>query len=189
MIDAAEWLEHGRDLRLETERLVLRRFGEGDLEVALEHELDERIMRWVRDPLPRPEVEEKVARFLGPWQGGEGEWLGLPFERRDQEGMIGLAAFRLVSAENQTVEIGYRLHPDHRRRGFTLEACRRVLSFLFDVARVRKVIAYCVVENEASYRLMEKLGMRREGQLREFSQLGGAWRDELVYGLLARERS
>ena len=62
-------------------------------------------------------------------------------------------------------------------------------DFLFGVGGVAKVLAFCVADNRPSFRLMEKLGMRREGQLRRHSMLGGVWHDELVYGLFERERT
>lgn len=175
------------DLRLETHRLVLRSFRPSDTETAVAHELDRRIMCYVRDDQSEAEVRERVARYFEAFSGSDGEWTGLVIERRDREGMIGVAAFRVLSAENETVEIGYRLHPDEQRQGFALEACERLLGFLFEQADVRRITATCVPENHASYRLMEKLGMQREGRFREYSRLGGEWVDEFFYGILASD--
>ena len=177
------------DFRREAPRLTIRRLCEGDYEVAVAHELDRRIMRHIRDPLPEAEVREKVRGMCEPWSGACNEWVGLVVARRDTDEMIGLVAFRVVSEENATVEIGYRLHPDHQRKGFGYEACRCLLQFLFSEADVRRVVALCVADNEASFRLMEKLGMRREARFHEFCQIGGAWQDELAYAILRREWS
>jgi RimJ/RimL family protein N-acetyltransferase len=61
------------------------------------------------------------------------------------------------------------------------------LDFLFEEVGSRRVLALCDSRNEPSWRLMEKLGMQREAELREHFRLGGQWCDELVYGLLRRE--
>lgn len=176
-----------RDVRLETERLVLRRFGPEDVETLVAHELDPRIMRYIRDLQPEDQVRAKVGGMFGPWRGEDGEWLGLAMERRAAAGMIGVLALRITEAGHETVEVGWRLHPDHQRQGLCLEACRCLLDLLFGEAGVRKVVAFCVADNTASLRLMQRLGMRQEGRLREFSRLGEVWHDELVCGLLARE--
>ncbi len=174
-------------LHLESPRLVLRRFRSQDLRTAIEHEQDPRIMRYVREIQPIEATRTKVAGFLEPWRGGDGEWLAIVIARRDDYRMLGMLALRITLIANQTVEIGYRLHPDHQRQGITFEACHRLLTWMFRSIRVRKVIAHCVPENVASWRLMEKLGMQREGILRQHSTLHGAWIDEYLYGLLAHE--
>ena len=177
--------QRATDLRLVTPRLTLRRFAARDLDTARAHELDRRIMGQIRDPEPAEALDARIRALIEPWQADEGEWLGLVIALDDA--MIGLAAFRVVSHANQTVEIGYRLALEHQRRGYALEACRALLAFLIGTLEVRKVVAFCVVDNQPSARLLEKLGMRCEGRLREFSMLGGRWQDEFAYGLLARE--
>lgn len=174
-------------LSLESERLLLRRFRAGDLHTAVEHERDPRIMRYVREIQSVEASRARVEGFLAPWRGGDGEWLSLVITKRDDPGMLGMLAFRVTLIANQTVEIGYRLHPDAQRQGIGFEACQRLLTWLFRRVGVRKVIAHCVPANVASYRLMEKLGMQREGTLRQFSRLHGEWIDEHVYGILAHE--
>lgn len=175
------------DLRLTTERLVIRRVEERDVATAIAHEEDRRIMRWIRDALPRDEIESRVRDTLGAWHADEGRWLVLTAAARADDAMLGIVCFRVTDREHETVEVGYRLHPDHQRQGLAAEAMTALITFLFDAADVRRIVALCAAENEASWRLMEKLGMRREGLLREHSKLAGAWCDELVYGLLRRE--
>ena len=188
MIEAAEMVERCRNLRLDTERLTIRRFTDSDFEVALAHESNREIMTYIRDPKPAKELREKVEAFTGEWKGGENEWLGLPVTLRGEHPMMGIVCFRIVSFANETAEIGYRFHQSYHGKGFAFEATRRLFDFLFDEIGAHKLIALCTAENEPSYRLMEKVGMRREGCLREHSMLGGRWHDELVYGLLSTER-
>ena len=100
---------------------------------------------------------------------------------------VGLLVCRATAAEHETMEIGYRLASSVHGRGYASEMCTALCTFLFDVVRARKLIALCVADNEASVRVLEKLGMQREGRLREYCRLDGALRDELVHGLLARQ--
>ncbi len=175
------------NLRLETARLVVRRMQERDRATAIAHEEDRRIMQWIRDPLPRAEIEARVQQTFEPWDASDGRWLVLTVADRDTDAMLGIVCCRVTVAEHETLEVGYRLHPDHHRMGFAHEAMTHLLDFLFEEAEARRVVALCDGRNEASWRLMEKLGMRREAALREHYLLSGEWCDELVYGLLRRE--
>ena len=187
MLDPTPLLTRIDGLALRTPRLLIRRFVDTDHEVAMAHELDRRIMRFIRDPMPRDELEERVRAFAGAWHGEEGEWIGLPIVPQEGGDMIGIVAFRIESMEREAAEIGYRIHPDHQRKGYALEATTALLELLFDVGGMRRVTAYCVAENAPSARMMERLGMQHEATFREYSYIDGAWRDELVYAILAAE--
>lgn len=174
-------------LTLTTERLVLRRLRADDAPTALAHEQDRRIMRWIHDPLTPGAMRDRVEAMQAPWGGDDGEWLALAIAARSNDEPIGFAFFRVTALANDALEIGYRLAPAMHRRGYGHEALRELMRFLFEVGEAHRLVASCVAENEPSWRLLEKLGMRREGLLRAHSRLDGAWRDECVYGLLAAE--
>lgn len=174
-------------LCLRTPRLELRRFTAGDVPFAIRQEGDRPIMRWIRDAQPPEAVRARAESMAAPWRGADGEWLALAIVPLDTGAPVGLLVCRVTMAATGTMEVGYRLDAAVHRRGYGYEACAAFCSFLFDVGQVRKLIACCVADNEASWRLMEKLGMQREGRLREYMQLDGAYRDEFVYGMLARE--
>ena len=144
-------------------------------------------MRWIRDPQPIEAMRERFQAMLEPWDGDDAEWLAVAIEPKNEHDLIGIAVCRVTTAVNETMEIGYRLAPEVHRRGYGFEAMSRLVDFLFREVQVRKLVAYCVADNEPSWRLMEKLGMRREALFREYMRLDGQWRDECVYGLLARE--
>jgi RimJ/RimL family protein N-acetyltransferase len=173
--------------RLESKRLVLRRLTDADIPTAIAHEQERRIMHWIRDPQPLAAIEARVRSTLEPWRAAEGQWLLLAVQQPSDELMIGVVCCRVVAADTETMEIGYRFHVDVQRRGFGLEATRALVDYLFGTIAVRKLVAFCVSDNEPSWRLMDKLGMTREATFREYSHLAGAWRDEYVYGLLRRE--
>lgn len=183
----ARLVQLAEHLELTSDRLVVRRVREHDVPTAIAHEEDRRIMRWIRDPLPRDEIEERVLQTLAPWDAADGRWLVLTVADRASDDMLGIVCCRVTTAETQTVEVGYRLHPDHQRQGLAFEAMTRFLDFLFGEAGARRIVALCDGRNEASWRLMEKLGMQREAALREHYLLGGEFCEELVYGLLRRE--
>ncbi len=62
-----------------------------------------------------------------------------------------------------------------------------MLELAFGALGAHRVEAYCNANNHASVRVMEKLGMQRDGHLRETRWWNGAWADEFVYSILERE--
>lgn len=85
-------------------------------------------------------------------------------------------------------ELGWCLSPDVQGRGYALEAARELLRLSFEDLGLHRVIANCFTENTASWRLMERLGMRREQHCRKDAlHASGAWLDSYVYAMLAEE--
>ncbi|UKJ64830.1 GNAT family N-acetyltransferase [Cellulosimicrobium cellulans] len=86
-------------------------------------------------------------------------------------------------------EIGWALSPSHQGRGYATEAVRALLEVCFDDLGLRRVVANAFLANEASWRLMERVGMRREGVgVRDSLHRDLGWVDGVTYALLAEER-
>ncbi len=185
---AARFAAIAPTLRLVTPRLVLRRLDARDEAIAIAHEQDRRIMRWIRDQQPMEAIRERTQKILSPWSGAEGDFLVMAVTTHDDDAMLGIVVARFASIADMTMEVGYRLHPDIHRRGYALEAMSRWNTFLCDEMSVRKLTAWVAAPNEPSWRLIEKLGFSLEATFREHMQLAGEWVDVRVYGLLARER-
>ena len=91
-------------------------------------------------------------------------------------------------AQAVQADLGWVVHPDHGGRGLATEAVREVLRICFEDLGLRRVIAECFEANEPSWRLMERVGMRRETHtVRESLHRSGEWLDGLGYALLAEE--
>ncbi|KAE8766168.1 GNAT family N-acetyltransferase [Georgenia thermotolerans] len=85
-------------------------------------------------------------------------------------------------------ELGWAFHPDHGGRGYATEAVRELLRLCFDDLGLRRVTANCFAANEPSWRLMERVGMRRElYTVRESLHRSEGWLDGTGYALLAEE--
>lgn len=90
-------------------------------------------------------------------------------------------------ARNTQAEIGWGLDPTSQGQGFAAEAVSELITIAFELG-VRRVEANCFADNKASWRLMERVGMRRESHYRRDTlHRDGTWRDSLIYGLLADE--
>jgi RimJ/RimL family protein N-acetyltransferase len=91
-------------------------------------------------------------------------------------------------AEGTQAELGWCLAPDAAGQGFATEAVRELFRICFEGLDLRRVVAGCFVGNEPSWRLMERLGMRRESHaIRESLHRSGEWMDGYVYALLRDE--
>jgi RimJ/RimL family protein N-acetyltransferase len=91
-------------------------------------------------------------------------------------------------AKGVQAEIGWTLDPAFGGHGYATEAAAALLGICFEQLELRRVIALCFADNEASWRLMERLGMRRETHaVRESLHRSRGWLDGYGYALLAEE--
>jgi RimJ/RimL family protein N-acetyltransferase len=91
-------------------------------------------------------------------------------------------------ARRVQAELGWCIHPEYAGKGYATEAVAELIRFCFEDLNLRRVTANCFADNEASWRLMERLGMRRElHTVKESLHRSGGWLDGLGYALLADE--
>lgn len=101
--------------------------------------------------------------------------------------MIGSAELSIKSMQNREGEIGYILHPDFWNKGFATEAAKNVLSIGFRTFGLHRICATCDPNNLASASVLKKIGMQKEGLLREHMRMKSGWRDSLLYSILEHE--
>ena len=89
---------------------------------------------------------------------------------------------------NKRVEIGYIIDPAHQRKGIATEAVSAMLDFCFGELGLHRVQAFTHPDNTASRKLVEKLGFRHEGLLRDNLRVGDEWRDDVLYALIETDR-
>jgi RimJ/RimL family protein N-acetyltransferase len=91
-------------------------------------------------------------------------------------------------AKGSQAELGWTLDPAHGGRGYATEAVAELLRICFEGLGLRRVTALCFADNTASWRLMERVGMRREAHnVRDSLHRSGQWLDGYAYALLAEE--
>nr|WP_201468584.1 GNAT family protein [Microbacterium hydrocarbonoxydans] len=178
-----------------TERLRIRPMTASDVEAMWQWRRLPEVNRWLG--LAPDTVEAFRERYLDPDRlasmhiveltGADAE----PIPIGDVMIRIGDAWAQLEVADQARgveAELGWVLDPAHTGRGYATEAMRAVIDVCFGPLGLRRVHAGCFADNEPSWRLMERLGMRRE----EFSRKtalhrSGEWLDGLNYGILAEE--
>lgn len=170
-----------------TDRLILRRFRPADAPVLAGYRSDPEVARYQSwdAPFPLAKAETAVANFAASDPDRPG-WFQYAAERISDRVLLGDVAVR-VHDNRMQAEIGFTLAREHQGQGYATEAVRAVLDRLFRVQGMRRVTGECDARNEPSARLMERLGFRREGLLRQQTFIKGEWTDDLIYGLLAEE--
>lgn len=174
---------------IETERLRLRPFTRGDVDAVFSYRSLEVVARFLFDPpLSREECALAVQqRTTQTSLEDDGDRIILAVESREGGPVIGEVSLILRSRDARQGELGWIFHPDAQGRGFAFEAAQAMLALAFDGAKLHRVFARCDALNAPSWRLMERLGMRREAHFREHARFKGGWDEEFIYAVLARE--
>lgn len=106
---------------------------------------------------------------------------------RESRRMIGTCGFTRIDTANDSAEIGYVLNPDFSGRGYATEAASAVMEFGFETLGLNRIEARFMQGNEASRRVMEKLGMNFEGYHRDAVYVKGAYRTVGICAILRDE--
>jgi ribosomal-protein-alanine N-acetyltransferase len=101
--------------------------------------------------------------------------------------MIGTCGFTRIDRQNSIVEIGYVINPDYWGMGIATEAASKVINFAFETLKVNRVEARFMFGNEASLKVMHKIGMKFEGYQRESLFVKGRYRTIGIASILKRE--
>ncbi len=102
----------------------------------------------------------------------------------DTNQFVGLIALTLGKINFKIAEVWYKIFPDYWRQGFATEALTQVLKFSFTDLGLHRIEAGCAVENIASIKVLEKVGMTREGSKRKVLPIKGKWTDNYFYAIL-----
>jgi RimJ/RimL family protein N-acetyltransferase len=174
---------------IETERLRLRPFAEGDFEALLAMQSRPEVARWLYwDARDANAVRTSLAAKLTETAlAADGDRISLAVVLEDTSEVVGDCTLWQVSGVHGQGEIGYVFNPDHHGRGYATEAARALLRLAFGEFGFHRVIGRIEVRNTASARVLERLGMRREAHLIENEWVKGEWQSEAVYAILARE--
>ena len=173
--------------RLGTERLILRPMRVSDAGDMFEYAKNPDVTRYL---LWRPHPNIEHTRSYLEYLAGRYR-LGMHYEwaviLKEENRMIGTCGFCAVDCANNKGEIGYVLNPQYRGREIMPEAVHRVLRFGFDMMGLHRIEARYMMGNDASRRVMDKVGMQFEGVQREAMLVKGAYRDIGVCAILSNE--
>lgn len=175
-------------MRLITPRLVLRDYRPDDYQAIREYDADPEVQRYRGAHIITEQQTRDYLQAMIGWAAEQPRTrYMLAVCRPADDRPIGWLPLRLTRPELREAEIGWTISRCHWGQGYATEAARAMLRYGFSELDLHRIIALCRVENRASWRVMEKLGMRREGLLREADWSNGAWDDLYLYAILDRE--
>lgn len=173
-----------------TDRLTIRRAVEGDADATFRFRRREEVARWLTE-LPTDPVRYRRT-FTDPGRlaatlviESDGQVVGDLMLR--VEDAWAQEEVRPVAHHTQA-ELAWVLDPAHTGKGFATEAVRELLHVSFDELGLHRVVAVCFADNERSWRLMERVGLRRELHARaDALHRSGEWMDTFGYAVTAAE--
>lgn len=176
-----------RRISLESDRLLLREFRRSDWTEVLRYESDPDVVRYLAvDPATPETARQFVSEAISQRRRRERTKFALVAELKPGGAFVGVGGIRLTG-EDREMTFGYLISPHFWGRGLGAELAGRLLQFGFQDLDAHRIIATTDVENSHSIRILETLGMSREGRLREHQLVRGQWRDSYLYSMLEEE--
>jgi len=173
---------------LSSSRLVLRTLAPQDAVAMFAYRSHPQVVRYqLWEPRDVEEIRGFIARMRDVPLGVPGSWYQLAIVRKEDGLLIGDCGIHFPPDETHQAEVGITITPDHQRQGYAAEALETVFDMLFSQKGLHRVYGRVDPRNVASVALLERLGMRREGHLRESVWVRGEWTDDLIYALLEQE--
>jgi len=178
---------------IEGERIHLRLPEMGDFEEWRRLRLESRNFlepwepTWGPDDLSRTSFRLRIRRYDQDFARG----LAVPLFVFLNEGNTlvgGLTLGYIRRGAAQSCMVGYWMGEAHAGKGLMHAALDAVIPYAFDVLRLHRIEAACIPDNVRSVGLLEKAGFEREGYLRGYLKINGAWRDHVLYARLAEQR-
>lgn len=172
---------------LETERLLLRPLSMLDLEFVFRHFSDPEVNRYLLDEEPvttREQAQSIIDFYSLPGRKSYNRWV---IVRKTGARPIGTCGYHQWQVLHHRAEIGYDLEKASWKQGIMTEALRAMLSYGFEQMGLNRVEALVYIENEASIRVLERLGFQKEGLLRQYFRRGDTYYAHWLLSLLKAE--
>ena len=172
---------------LHTERLTLRPFGLADADIVQELAGAYEVALNT-STIPHPYPPGGAAMWIGTHQAEfeAGDAVTFAVTRQGGEHLIGAMGLS-ISREHRRAELGYWIGVPYWGQGYATEAAQAVVAYGFRALDLLRITATHFARNPASGRVMQKIGMTREGCLRSHILRWGEPQDLVMYGILAQE--
>lgn len=169
---------------LETRRLVLRQLNLGDASDILElsSDPDVALWQWGRPLGSLEEAEQVIADALASYQRRQTTIWAIV--ERNLDKVISIGGFVEQIPQHRRAQLGGILSKQFWNQGIAKEAAEQILDWCFVQADYNRIEASCWTGNVAAIKVLEKLGMKREGKLRQYVMIDGNYRDHLLYSII-----
>lgn len=172
---------------LESERIYLRQLTDSDLDFIFGHLSNPSVTEFLMDEPPLMEVSQAKAIidfYRSPESKTRNRWVIVTKSSHQRIGTIG---YHKWVKKYQRAEIGFDLGPEYWGQGIMAEAARVVIKFGFESMDLNRIDGLVYVQNARCLKLMQKLGFKIEGKLRDYFSLNGRFYDHFLLALLKRD--
>lgn len=140
--------------------------------------------------IPHPYTKEHARHFVENQEAMLTTARAIVFvvERKTDGQLVGNVGMKDIDPVNEQAEMGFWIGVEHWRQGYATEAASTLLNYAFDSLGLNRVAAHFMVRNPASGRVLEKIGMRREGLLRQRIKKWGVFEDVVMMAILRSDR-
>lgn len=171
---------------IHTQRLILRPLLETDIDDYYEYAQDPKVYQGgIWEPYPTFEAAQTDLKNLINYYERGLMWWGI--EDGQDHKLIGRCQLGDFDREDDRADLSYALHRAYWGHGYMTEAATRIMRYGFEELALNRIGAIALTDNDISIHLLEKLGMSREGLLRQQRKLFGVYRDIYIYGILREE--
>lgn len=171
---------------LETERLLLRRLNDNDVNEVLELRGNPETMKFIPRPLAKNTddalehikmINDKIDENIG---------INWAVTIKGSDKMIGLLGHYRIQPENHRAEIGYMILPQFQGKGYVTEAVKAVMEYGFNQMNLHSIEAVIDPGNYASEKALQKIGFVKEAHIHENELYDGKFWDTVIYSMLKR---
>ena len=141
---------------------------------------------WPADDLTRPAFRRRLRRYARDVRDDQA-YPFFVFSSRTGQLVGGCTLSNVRRGVAQTCSLGYWVGEPFQRQGLTAAAVRALIPFVFERLRLHRLEAACLPGNEASRALLVSCGFTQEGYARNYLRIDGAWRDHLLFAILAND--
>ena len=169
-------------VKIETDRLILRDYKETDLDDMHRLWSDKETMFYLEDIFCKT-IEETTKYLNVGMENSDGHYFCICEKGTDR--FIGSIGYTIKETTplGKIVHMGYMLMPEYHGRGYMTEATKKVIEFAFTKDDCVRITTGCIKEHEASRKVMEKAGFRKEAERLKAQYHDGSMKDRLEYAI------
>lgn len=170
---------------IQGEKIKLLRVEENDLDFICELECNKEI--WLYEEFVQSDKNKVRENYLKKMMSNTSYDFIITTKIDGEDKAVGLAQIWSYIEDRKSWEIGYAVLPEYQGKGYGYEATKLLLRLAFETLQAHKVVGMCNCNNLSSAKIMEKVGMKREGIFREEFFWNNQWTDQYFYSILDKE--
>ncbi|MFZ4929448.1 GNAT family N-acetyltransferase [Chryseobacterium sp. Mn2064] len=174
-------------MQVYTERLLLRDITLEDKQALFDYRSDaeaNKFQSWIPESLE--DVESFIHRNAKEFNQPE-SWYQLLITDKETKAVLGDVGIHFFGSENLQVELGITLNQSFQGKGYASETLKGIIDFLFNDLHKHRIMASIDPDNTDSMKLMERIGLRKEGHFVKSLFWKNNWVDDVIYAVLREE--